>query len=100
MMNTTTAAIGLVSFALHFIGKWKGTTKPFWEWLWNKESMTYWVTSGLFCILALLMINEWSEPLGMKPMTYAVITCYGGGHLVSRFLGIKDAAAEKKALKS
>ena len=99
IIEPTLLAVGAVSFGLHFIGKWKETTMPFGQWFINKQSIVYWLSSLGLCALALLMQPEWAEALGMKAMTYAVVTCYGGGHLVSRFLGIKDAAAERKAAK-
>lgn len=89
--------IGVLSLSLHFLGKWKETTDPFKVWFWNKSSVIYWITSAILCALALFMHDDWAPALGMTGNTYAVVVCYGGGHVVSRFLHIKNAAAEKKA---
>lgn len=96
IIEPTILAVGVSSFALHFIGKWKETTAPFGKWISNRESVLYWTTSTLLCFLSLLLQPDLSEAFGMKPLTYAAVMCYGGGHIVSRILGIKHAAAEKK----
>ena len=50
------------------------------------------------CGLGLIMRDEIMEPLGFtKPLTYAFVLCYGAGHLVSRLLGIAEAAKSRKA---
>lgn len=89
--------VGGVAFALHFLGKWQSTTDKFIPWITTKANVTYFATSVLFCALAILLQPELSEALGMKPLTYAAIMCYGGGHFVARFLEMKQASEEKKA---
>lgn len=101
MIASELILVGAAALGLHFVGKWKETTEPFLSWLWSKKSVSYWVTSVLLCAIALVIQPELADAegmvLGMKPMTYAVVMCYGGGHAVSRLLGITEAAAEKKA---
>ena len=88
--------VGGVAFALHFLGKWQSTTDTFVRWITTKENVTYFVSGILLCALAILLQPELSEALGMKPLTYAAIMCYGGGHFVARFLEMKQASEEKK----
>lgn len=95
MMNVY--ILGTVAFALHFLGKWKETPLPFLEWVRSKDSLIYWITSTLLCALAMLMGREWAPVAGMSLNTWTVVTCYGGGHLVSRLLNIQSAAAERRA---
>lgn len=94
-----TIALACIGFVLHFLGKWKETTLPFMEWLTTKDSVIYWITSLLFCALAIIMIHEWAPFIGMSENTYAIVVTYGGGHFISRLLNMKSAAAERYAQK-
>lgn len=96
-MNTY--IIGTVAFALHFLGRWKETPLPFIEWVTSKDSIIYWITSTLLCVLAMMMGPEWAHVAGMSLNTWTAVTCYGGGHLVSRLLNIQSAAAERRTSK-
>ena len=98
-MTMTVYILGTVAFALHFLGKWQETSQPFREWVTSKASIIYWITSTLLCVLAMLMAAEWAPVAGMSINTWAVVTCYGGGHLVSRLLNIQSAAAERTVKK-
>lgn len=97
MIPTDLALVGAVAFGLHFLGKWRSTPLPFIRWITAKDNVIYFVSSLLLCALALLLQPELSAALGMQPLTYAAIMCYGGGHAVSRFLEIKGAETEKRA---
>ena len=97
-MNTY--ILGTVAFFLHFLGRWKETPLPFLQWVRTKDSIIYWITSTLLCILAMMMGPEWAPVAGMSQNTWTVVTCYGGGHLVSRLLNIQSAAAERRASKA
>ena len=96
-MDTNLILIGAISFALHFIGKWQSTTCAFLPWITTKENTTYFISSLLLCALALILQPELSEAFGMLPRTYATIACYGGGHLVARYLEVKQAVEIKQA---
>lgn len=97
MIDKTMILVGAVAFLLHFIGKWQSTTDKFIPWISTKANATYFISSVLLCILALLLQPELASALGMQPLTYAAVACYGGGHFVARYLEIKAAAEEKSA---
>lgn len=88
------AAIGLL---LHFLSKWKETTMPLGAWVSTKDSVIYWITSLLFCVVAMLMVKEWAPAMGMSEHTYSIVVCYGGGHFISRLLNMNTAAALRRA---
>lgn len=93
--DPTVAILGLLGFVAHFLGKWKETPLPFKEWASDKQTVIYFLTAGIFCIIALVMQPQWSGAVGMEPNTYSLAMTYGGGHFVSRFLNIKEAGAIK-----
>lgn len=88
--------LGTLGFAAHFVGKWKETPLPFGDWMSDKQTVTYFISSLLFCAIALIMQPQWSGAMGMEPNTYSLVMGYGGGHLVSRFLNVKEAAVTKR----
>lgn len=89
--------LGAIGLILHFLGKWKETTMPFNQWVSSKDSVIYWITSLLFCAIAMIMVDEWAPATGMSPHTYALVVCYGGGHFISRLLNMNTAAALRRA---
>ena len=99
MVDTQTLILGTVAFFLHFMGKWKETPLPFLEWVKTKDNIIYWITSTLLCALAMLMADEWAGVAGMTKNTWVAVTCYGGGHVVSRLLNIQSAAVERRGRK-
>ena|ERR1700754_908802 len=99
MMDPLVLTVGALSFGLHFLGKWGETTEPFPAWFLTKQSLIYWVTSLILCILSLIWQPELAPVLGMQPITYAIVSCYGGGHLVSRLINLRQASVERKAAK-
>lgn len=94
--DPTVLALGTLAFAAHFVGKWSETPLPFRTWIAEKATKVYWITATLLCIVALIMQPQWSGAMGMEPNTYSLVMGYGGGHLVSRFLGVTKAQAEKR----
>lgn len=92
----TLCLFGLFGLALHFLGKWGELTEPLGEWASSKAGKIYIGTSLLCCILAMAMYSLWAPAFGMEPYTYAIVVGYGGGHAVSKFLGMKNAATVRK----
>jgi hypothetical protein len=97
IIETNLLIVGAVSFLLHVVGKWQSTTCNFWDWIKSKDVEAYFITSFLLCTLALILQPELAAALGMQPLTYAAITCYGGGHFVATYLEVKQAVEIKKA---
>ena len=98
IIEPTTAIVGTIAFGLHVYGRYK--EDPIVETFvkWAGKQLGYIITSVAFCALGLLMRDEIMEPLGFtKPLTFAFVLCYGAGHLVSRVLGIAEAAKSRKA---
>ena len=98
IIEPTTAIVGTIAFGLHLAGKYTEDPikSPFFHW--SGKHLDYILTSLAMCGLGLIMRDEIMEPLGFtKPLTYAFVLCYGAGHLVSRLLGIAEAAKSRKA---
>lgn len=95
---TTIAIVGVLAFGLHLYGRY-GTRKEkqaFFPWL--KDQVGYILSSAALCTIGILLRDEVMEPLGFaKEGTYVFILCYGAGHAVSRVLGMKHGAEERKA---
>jgi hypothetical protein len=90
--------VGIVCFALHVYGKYgeRKAPMPFIPWL--GHNVGYLFTSLGLCVVGVLLRHEIMEPLGFtKEGTFIAILCYGGAHLVSRVIGMKEAAEVRKA---
>lgn len=98
-MTNETIIVGGVAFLLHLLGKWRSTPLPFIPWITAKKNAVYFAMALLLCFLALLLQGELSTVLGMQPLTYAAVMCYGGGHAVSRVLDIRSAEGIKRSRK-
>lgn len=101
MIDPLSAAIGTLAFGLHMYGKYEERTalQPFFPWM--KEHMGYTLSSIALCGIGLLAQTDIMDFLGMtKAPIYAAVLCYGGGHAVSRVIGMTQATKERKAVKA
>jgi len=90
--------VGVVCFALHVFGKYEERTAPMPFFPWLGTNVGYLFTSLGLCIVGVLLRHEIMEPLGFtKEGTFIAILCYGGAHLVSRVIGMKEAASVRKS---
>jgi len=101
MIEPLSAVIGTLSFGLHMYGKHKERTDLQTLGQWLKDHIGYILSSLALCAIALLGQAEIMEALGFtKPIIYAAVVCYGGGHAVSRVIGMTQATKERKAVKA
>ena len=101
MIEPVSATIGTLAFGLHLYGKFKErhNLEKFWPWL--KDNLGYTLSSLALCAISLLGQSEIMDALGFtKPWIYTAVVCYGGGHAVSRVIGMTQATKERKAQKS
>ncbi len=92
------ATVGALCFALHVYGRYKNDPVPEKFIPYMRHNMAYLLTSIAFCALGILLKDEIAEPLGFsKPLTYVAVVCYGAGHMVSRVLGMQEAAKLRKS---
>lgn len=98
ILDPTTAIVGTIAFGLHLAGKKSESPviTPLFKWL--KANVEYILYSLALCTIGVLLRHEIMEPLGFtKEGTFVAIVCYGGAHIVARFLGMKDAKKERAA---
>lgn len=100
MIEPVSAIIGTLAFGLHLYGKFteRHNLEKFLPWI--GDNIGYTLSSVALCAIALLGQSEIMDELGFtKPLIYAAFVCYGGGHAVSRVIGMTQATKERKAAK-
>jgi hypothetical protein len=98
MIEPLSAVIGTLAFGLHLYGKYGERTalQPFMPWV--RDNVGYILSSIALCAIGLLAQVDIMEAIGMtKAPIYAAVLCYGGGHAVSRIIGLREANKERKA---
>lgn len=91
--------VAVIAFGLHIYGKYeeRKSLLKFKDWLRTADTVRYVLFSLALGVLGTIMEEEIREPLGFsKPLAYVFTIWYGGSHLVSRILGIGQAAKARK----